>query len=418
MIIGWLAYVLFVSALLSASGLAADRALRQLGRPTRWVWVGVLAGPIVVPMAVLLLRYVTTVGAASATSPLKASSSSAANWWSVATERWADTYTAQSALDAPVLLIWTAATALILCTLLLSHRRMQRESVRWKSARLDGHPVRISDGLGPAVIGLLRGQVVLPRWAMDWESSRRRLILLHELEHLKAGDARLLLMGLLVVSAMPWNVFAWWQLRRLRLAVESDCDQRVLRSGAGLREYATALFDAGLAQVGSHSLAGAIVQFESQLGKRVVRMMERPGRRPYTTAILSGLATAAILFVACETPTPTGPETNEAAEVSVDAAVKQWIYFSYHLEIDSSAVIDSMTNDISEYGEAAPFGVHADPYVKIRLQPLIEISEDAHFDGKVILGIPIGHVEEGQLVELTEGIPLQIKEDPKAKLHQ
>ena len=27
---------------------------------------------------------------------------------------------------------------------------------------------------------------------------------------------------------MPWNLALWWQLRRLRLAVEMDCDNRVV----------------------------------------------------------------------------------------------------------------------------------------------------------------------------------------------
>ncbi|UUZ52386.1 hypothetical protein LP419_22985 [Massilia sp. H-1] len=43
-----------------------------------------------------------------------------------------------------------------------------------------------------------------------------------------ARDPQLLGLALLVLVAMPWNLPMWWQLRRLRHAIEVDCDARVL----------------------------------------------------------------------------------------------------------------------------------------------------------------------------------------------
>ena len=35
----------------------------------------------------------------------------------------------------------------------------------------------------------------------------------------------------MAVVLMPWNLPLWWQWRRLRFAIEVDCDARVLASG-------------------------------------------------------------------------------------------------------------------------------------------------------------------------------------------
>jgi hypothetical protein len=35
------------------------------------------------------------------------------------------------------------------------------------------------------------------------------------------------------VAALPWNVALWWQLMRLRAAIELDCDKRVVADGHG-----------------------------------------------------------------------------------------------------------------------------------------------------------------------------------------
>ncbi len=47
--------------------------------------------------------------------------------------------------------------------------------------------------------------------------------------------------GLFVIAAVPWNLPLWWQWRRMRQAVEMDCDARVLRTGADANAYAKVL---------------------------------------------------------------------------------------------------------------------------------------------------------------------------------
>ena len=69
------------------------------------------------------------------------------------------------------------------------------------------------------------------------------MIVAHEQEHVRAGDPWLIHAACLAVAAMPWNAALWWQLRRLRMAVETDCDRRVLAGGVDLGAYGTMLID-------------------------------------------------------------------------------------------------------------------------------------------------------------------------------
>jgi TonB family protein len=71
------------------------------------------------------------------------------------------------------------------------------------------------------------------------------LVITHEEEHLRARDTLLLASGLGAIVLAPWNLFAWIQLRRLRLAIEMDCDARLIRRGVPPTQYASVLVEVG-----------------------------------------------------------------------------------------------------------------------------------------------------------------------------
>ncbi|UUZ46788.1 hypothetical protein LP420_23520 [Massilia sp. B-10] len=69
---------------------------------------------------------------------------------------------------------------------------------------------------------------MLPLWLTQSQAQQQALVMAHESSHMAARDPQLLGLALLVLVAMPWNLPMWWQLRRLRHAIEVDCDARVL----------------------------------------------------------------------------------------------------------------------------------------------------------------------------------------------
>ena len=109
---------------------------------------------------------------------------------------------------------------------------------RFSAARDD---VLLADDIGPAVFGLLRPRVVLPRWLGAASAATQDLVPAHERQHLVARDPQLLALALALVVLMPWNLPLLWQLRRLRFALEVDCDTRVLNADTDPAEYGEAL---------------------------------------------------------------------------------------------------------------------------------------------------------------------------------
>ena len=125
-----------------------------------------------------------------------------------------------------ILLIWGVANAMRVSDVVGSSRGNQSDP-RTPTV-IDGVPIVITDAAGPATVGVLRSSVLVPRWVLGLPGSQRKYVLRHEDEHWRAHDARLLFVASLPLILGPWNLALWWELRRLSLAVEIDCDNRVV----------------------------------------------------------------------------------------------------------------------------------------------------------------------------------------------
>jgi hypothetical protein len=105
---------------------------------------------------------------------------------------------------------------------------------------------------------------------------------------------------------MPWNPALWWQHRRLRLAVETDCDARVLAAGASPRAYGLALLRTAGAPAFLSLLTLAWGERTTDLERRILAMSaRRPTFRVLRSLPLLAAALAAAL-VACEAADPSG----------------------------------------------------------------------------------------------------------------
>ena len=125
-----------------------------------------------------------------------------------------------------LLLIWAVTNAMRVSHVVGSSRGGQTDP-RTPTV-IDGVPIVVTDAAGPATVGVLRSHVLVPRWVLGLPGPQREYVLRHEDEHRRAHDARLLFVASLPLVLMPWNLALWWELRRLCLAVEMDCDNRVV----------------------------------------------------------------------------------------------------------------------------------------------------------------------------------------------
>jgi hypothetical protein len=178
--------------------------------------------------------------------------------------------------------------------------RLARRRRQWVRGRIDGLSVRIADDVGPAVLGVLRNEIVVPRWLLSHSASDRQLILEHERQHVLARDPLVLFSALLLASLLPWNPGVWLLVRGLRRSTEIDCDRRVLRTCGRPGRYASLLIEIG-SRARSPMLARmGLVGRESDLERRVSAILglsQGTSRRPTgSRLVLSGALLATPLL--------------------------------------------------------------------------------------------------------------------------
>ena len=90
---------------------------------------------------------------------------------------------------------------------------------------------------------------------------------------------------------MPWNLPLWWQLRRLRYAIEVDCDARVLDGGIDPTHYGETLISVGERQSAYVGAVAAMSESKSFLEERIRIMISKPVRwRRAGIAALAGVS--------------------------------------------------------------------------------------------------------------------------------
>jgi len=319
MIALWIAYAVLISVLLSGVAFGLESALRLYGRSVRWVWAIVIAGGLVTPVAVLLMGLLPARPESSGIVPDVPSAGLIL--LDPLMMAFAPPASLLERLGTPLIGVWVLMTVALVVFVMGGALRLARKRSGWKSRPVAGDRALISENFGPAVVGIRHTEIVLPEWALGLEPKELHLIMLHEREHQKARDTQLLSAGLFAVLLMPWNVALWWQLRRLRGAVELDCDARVLRTGVSGTEYGTLLLRMGERISGMGIMAAAMAEPRSLLEGRIRMIIEKkPKARVVRAAVALGLA-GTVLAAACEMPLPSlvKEQLDEAAIEQVES---------------------------------------------------------------------------------------------------
>ncbi|MEX2137748.1 MAG: M56 family metallopeptidase [Pirellulales bacterium] len=175
----------------------------------------------------------------------------------------------------------------------LSHRLGLRRRV----TLLFGGPQQM-----PMTFGLLRPCVVLPSSAEHWSAQRRRIVLLHELAHVKRCDVPLQLIARLAAAVYWFHPLVWWALRRMRLEREHACDDCVLQAGQEAPDYATQLLEIAHTHRSPTPLLTAALSMarRSQLEGRLLAVLDTHRRRNHVgRAAAFQLIVVALGLVAC-----------------------------------------------------------------------------------------------------------------------
>jgi beta-lactamase regulating signal transducer with metallopeptidase domain len=301
MIAAFMLHALIVAALCALAAWCAERALAAIDAPRRFAWiVCMLASTIIPAVALLTSEEIGPPARASLTSsaPVPAASSFIVSLAQL------PPVTAGHTLDAALAACWAGLSIALLAVYFATLGRLARRSRAWTRFRATGGDVMHADDIGPAVFGVLRPRVVLPRWLAAAPPATQHLVLAHERQHVAARDPQLLALALATVMLLPWNLPLLWQLRRLRFALEVDCDSRVLAKGGDPVAYGEALLFVSQRETPAPVGAIALIERPSQLIRRIEIMTAAAHRFRRSIALAASLAGAACLFAATSVTAP------------------------------------------------------------------------------------------------------------------
>ena len=220
-----------------------------------------------------------------------------------------------------LLAVWLGGVVLVLARLLagtIAVRRTSSKAVpvvdhRWLrlSATLSAalgirRPVRLLLGgprISPVTWGVFRHTVLLPSKAVRWSDERRRLVLAHELAHVKRMDGAAQVFLQIVCSIYWFNPLVWYAAHRLRIERERACDDRVLGLGTAAVDYADHLIQIvrGMRSQQSFAFTAVSMAQPSQLETRLISILDgRLRRRKLSrigTALICALTTLLTLSI-------------------------------------------------------------------------------------------------------------------------
>jgi beta-lactamase regulating signal transducer with metallopeptidase domain len=232
------------------------------------------------------------------------------------------------------LLAWAAGAALFGLRLAFGVAR-----VRWMKRRAteltDDEWVRLTDGLSrrlglgrivrllrepgasvPMTWGTFRPVILLPAEADGWKGERRRVVLAHELAHVRRWDAATQWVAHLALAVYWFNPLVWMAARRLREEREHACDDAVLEIGTAPADYADHLLTIVRSLGSAPGPAAALAMARrSQFEGRLLAILDHAVRRNGVSRAAALATTAAAL--ACLVPLaalrPVAPAEAQAA---------------------------------------------------------------------------------------------------------
>jgi TonB family protein len=141
------------------------------------------------------------------------------------------------------------------------------------------HPVDVLEARSedmPMTFGVLRPFILLPANAVAWTAERRRVVLLHELAHVRRRDVATHLLARTAWCLYWWNPLTWIAWRSFLKEGERAADDLVLTAGARPSEYAGHLLDIARGARSSPALEYAAVAMVrgSQLEDRVRAILD------------------------------------------------------------------------------------------------------------------------------------------------
>jgi hypothetical protein len=170
----------------------------------------------------------------------------------------------------------------------------------------------------------MRPVVILPANADEWDTERRKIVLMHELAHVKRNDCLIQIVAQVACAIYWFHPAVWYSARRMRAERELACDERVIGAGVNAYDYATHLLEIATtfrSSAGS-AIVGVAMARPSQLEGRLCAILRGDladkwrASKPLRAGAIASLVMLTIPLAAMrpakdETPKPTAVTSGE-----------------------------------------------------------------------------------------------------------
>jgi TonB family protein len=258
-----------------------------------------------------------------------------------------------------MMMLWAAGAAAVLSRMLagcIAIWRVRRTAPRFADRALSSeisrslgiaNPVDILEsraGTMPMTFGFLKPAVFMPTDAAEWTEERRRIVLLHELGHVRRGDVAAHLFARIAFALYWWNPLVWTAWREFIKERERATDDLVLNAGTRASDYAGHLLEVARTMRASSATGWAAIAMArdsrtrpSQLEGRLVAILDSdvnrktPGRAgAWAAAAIAIAMVAPLAAVRAQDATPTVP-------ADVDAYIRAALSQKNHEMLETAA---------------------------------------------------------------------------------
>jgi HEAT repeat protein len=258
--------------------------------------------------------------------------------------------------------------------------------------------------------GWIHPAVLIPSDAAEWTSERLRVVLLHELAHIKRGDWATQVVAQIACAAYWFNPFVWIAARCQRIERERACDATVVAAGTCASSYANHLLEIARSRMEPawSSLPAVAMARRSQLEGRLVAILDPRTRRAATRAgrSLAVVATiAAVALLAALEPSARAQARTAAATVGPEAegqpvrSVTQAAAGSRIVPAPPAAPVAPAGSSQPDQSAARPVQQSVDEILKIvekvTRQALAKLPDSDHLS--TIVGEALGSIDSAQI---------------------
>ena len=324
----WLGVALKSTLLLVLAWLLASLLRRRSAAARHLVWTAALAAVLVLPLLSVwlpALRVRTAAGLwpSAAGVIFQASTAASANAGAADSTAPRSMATSFPSTRHPVewriwlLLVWAVGFLAAFARTVASYAaagRLRRSAGPFPDSALCGELSRvlgmrgavevleIKAGSMPMTFGLAHPAILVPAESAQWDAKRRRNVLLHELAHVRRGDAATHVMARAALNIYWWNPLAWIAWREFLKERERAADDLVLSAGARASDYAGHLLEVARTLQSAPAMGWATVAMarRSQLEGRLLAILDSGVNR--AAASRASALVAALVAVALVAP--------------------------------------------------------------------------------------------------------------------